>query len=148
MNKKHFQKIVKGYTSAPINDLFKPTMKLELGKCEIEIEILKKFHHSANSLHGSIYFKMLDDAAWGAANSYIEDVFLFTYNFNIFLTKPVSKGKIKSVGNVINKSDKKIEAKAILYDYSGDEIGRGSGIFMKSKYLLKDAIGFNETRKH
>ena len=90
---------------------------------------------------------MLDDAAWGAANSYIEDVFLFTYNFNIFLTKPVSKGKIKSVGNVINKSDKKIEAKAILYDYSGDEIGRGSGIFMKSKYLLKDAIGFNETRK-
>ena len=147
MNKKHFQKIVKGYTSAPINNLFKPIMKLELGKCEIEIEILKKFHHSANSLHGSVYFKMLDDAAWGAANSYIEDVFLFTYNFNIFLTKPVSKGKIKSIGNVITKSDKKIEAKAILYDYSGDEIGRGSGIFMKSKYLLKDAIGFNETRK-
>ena len=79
MNKKHFQKIVKGYTSAPINNLYKPTMKLELGKCEIQIEILKKFHHSANSLHGSVYFKMLDDAAWGAANSYIEDVFLFTY---------------------------------------------------------------------
>ena len=135
MNKKHFQKIVKGYTSAPINNLYKPTMKLELGKCEIQIEILKKFHHSANSLHGSVYFKMLDDAAWGAANSYI------------FLTKPVSKGTIKSIGNVINKSDKKIEAQARLYDYSGDEIGHGSGVFMKSKNLLKDAIGFNETRK-
>ena len=90
---------------------------------------------------------MLDDAAWGAANSYIEDVFLFTYSFNIFLTKPVSKGTIKSIGNVINKSDKKIEAQARLYDYSGDEIGHGSGVFMKSKNLLKDAIGFNETRK-
>ena len=145
MNKKHFKNIINGYSNAPINQLFKPKMKLSLGQCEIEMKISKNFHHSANSLHGSIYFKMLDDAAWGASNTYIDDVFLFTYNFNIFLTKPVSKGKIRSIGSVITKSDKKIEAEASLYDYSGDEIGRGSGIFMKSKYLLKDAVGFYNT---
>ena len=52
-------------------------MNLSLGKCEIKMTISKSFHHSANSLHGSIYFKMLDDAAWGASNTYVDDVFLF-----------------------------------------------------------------------
>ena len=46
-------------------------------------------------LHGSVYFKMLDDAAWAASNTHVKDVFLFTYNFNVFLTKPVFKGNIK-----------------------------------------------------
>ena len=53
-----------------------------------------------------------------------------------------------SNARIASKSDKKIEAKASLYDYSGDEIGHGAGVFMKSKYLLKDAIGFDTTRKH
>ena len=142
MNKTHFENIIKGYSNAPINQIFKPKMKLNLGECEINMKILKDYHHSANSLHGSIYFKMLDDAAWGASNSYIEDVFLFTYNFNVYLTKPVSNGMIKSKAKVVDKKDGKIKAKSILYDSQKNQIGNGSGIFMRSKYLLKDAIGF------
>ena len=142
MNKKHFQNIIKGYSKAPINQIFKPKMNLSLGKCVIEMNVLKKFHHSANSLHGSVYFKMLDDAAWGASNTYVEDVFLFTYNFNVYLTKPVSNGMIKSKAKVVDKKDGKIKAKSILYDSQKNQIGNGSGIFMRSKYLLKDAIGF------
>ena len=145
MNKKHFKNIINSYSNAPINQLFKPKMKLSLGQCEIEMEISKNFHHSANSLHGSIYFKMLDDAAWGASNTYIDDVFLFTYNFNIYLTKPVSSGIIISKGKVIDKKNGKIKAKSILYDSKNNEIARGDGLFMKSKYLLKDAIGFYNT---
>ena len=145
MNKIHFKKIINGYKSAPINQLYKPKMDLSLGKSIIQIKILQQFHHSANSLHGSIYFKMLDDAAWGASNTYIDDVFLFTYNFNIYLTKPVSSGIIISKGKVIDKKDGKIKAKSILYDSKNNEIARGDGLFMKSKYLLKDAIGFCNT---
>jgi uncharacterized protein (TIGR00369 family) len=144
MNKDHFKNIINGYGSAPINQIFKPKMKISLGKCEIEMKISEQLHHSANSLHGSVYFKMLDDAAWGASNSYVEDVFLFTHNFNIYLTRPVSIGVIRAVGQVVNKENGKINAASTLYDSEKNEIGRGSGIFMRSKYLLKDAIGFNE----
>tara|TARA_A100001011_G_scaffold400458_1_gene515150 strand:+ start:4590 stop:5027 length:438 start_codon:yes stop_codon:yes gene_type:complete len=143
MNRAHFKKIENGYVSAPINQIFKPAIKVGLGDCEIEIKVLKDFHHAANSLHGSIYFKMLDDAAWAASNSYVEDVFLFTYNFNIYLTKPVSKGKIKSFGKMINKTDKGFEAESFLYDDKKNQIGKGSGFFMRSKHLLKDAVGFD-----
>ena len=145
MDKKHFKNIINGYNNAPINQIFMPKMELSLGECEIKMKISKNFHHSANSLHGSIYFKMLDDAAWGASNTYIDDVFLFTYNFNIYLTKPVSSGIIISKGKVIDKKDGKIKAKSILYDSKNNEIARGDGLFMKSKYLLKDAIGFCNT---
>jgi len=73
------------------------------------------------------------------------EIFLFTYNFNIYLTKPVSSGIIISKGKVIDKKDGKIKAKSILYDSKNNEIARGDGLFMKSKYLLKDAIGFYNT---
>ena len=142
MNKKHFKNIINGYSSAPINQIFKPKMKLSLGQCEIKMKISKHFHHSANSLHGSIYFKMLDDAAWGASNTYVEDVFLFTYNFNIYLTKPVTSGLISAKGTVKDQIDGKIKAESILYDSEKKEIARGSGTFMRSRYLLKDTEGF------
>ena len=87
---------------------------------------------------------MLDDAAWAASNTYVEDVFLFTYNFNIFLTKPVSKGLITSKGMLVEKKDKKYIAKSYLFDDNDNEIANGSGIFMRSNHLLKDAIGFKE----
>ena len=35
-------------------------------------------HHAANAAHGTIYFKMLDDAAFYAANSMVSDRFLLT----------------------------------------------------------------------
>ena len=133
MNKKHFKNIINGYSNAPINQLFKPKMKLSLGQCEIEMKISKNFHHSANSLHGSIYFKMLDDAAWGASNTYIDDVFLFTYNFNIYLTKPVSSGIIISKGKVIDKKDGKIKGE------SQTEFGEYyTAMSLEEKYLTED----------
>ena len=117
MNKEHFKKIISGYKSAPINQLYKPEMYLDLGKCTIEINILDKFHHSARSLHGSVYFKMLDDAAWGASNTYVKDVFLFTYKFSVCLKRPVSKGAgfqrifpiLQDSGFLVRTHRKKIE---------------------------------------
>lgn len=146
MNKEHFKKIISGYKSAPINQLYKPEMYLDLGKCTIEINILDKFHHSARSLHGSVYFKMLDDAAWGASNTYVKDVFLFTYKFSVCLKRPVSQGKIKSIGRVVDQNSKEFIAESILYDEDNMEIATGSGTFMRSKYLLKDAIGFHNEK--
>ena len=67
MSNKHFNKLVKMYENAPINKIFNPNIKISLGKSEISILAKSDFFHSANSLHGSIFFKMLDDAAYFAA---------------------------------------------------------------------------------
>ena len=73
MNKEHFKKIINGYKSAPINQLYKPEMYLDLGKCTIEINILDKIDHSARSLHGSVNFKMYNLLNWKPSKS-IQDM--------------------------------------------------------------------------
>ncbi len=130
------------YENAPINTIFNPKIEISLGKALIEMEISKDFHHSANSLHGSVYFKMLDDAAYFSASSYIEEYFLVTTAFTTYLTRPVSNGTIQSKGKVVNRNKKQIIAESILYDSNKIEIARGSGVFIKSNYLLDNANGY------
>ena len=55
----------------------------------------------------------------------------------------MSSGVIRAVCQVVNQENGKINADSTLYNSGKNEIGRGSGIFMRSKYLLKDTIGFN-----
>jgi acyl-coenzyme A thioesterase PaaI-like protein len=42
--------------------------------------------------HGTIYFKMLDDAAFYAANTLVTDRFLLTTSFNLLFSRPVRGG--------------------------------------------------------
>ena len=57
------------YAAAQINDFYKPSMKVAKGEATISIEASDKHHHSAGAVHGSVYFKMLDDVAFFADNS-------------------------------------------------------------------------------
>ena len=48
-----------------------------------KMPIKEDYFHALNAIHGSVYFKMLDDAAFFAAQSVVEDYMLLTANFNI-----------------------------------------------------------------
>ena len=141
MNKDlHYLALQNMYLAAPINAFFQPTIDVSEALATIEIDVSEKFFHAAGAVHGSVYFKMLDDAAFFAASSLERDVFVLTTSFNTYLTRPISAGRIRSVGWVVNKSQ--FIAEAVAYDADGNEIGRGSGLFMRSKMPLKDAKGF------
>ena len=138
----HFRRLESMYRSAPINAFYLPQLKVQEGKASIEIELSEQYHHAAGAVHGSVYFKMLDDAAFFAANSYEQEVFVLTTSFTTYLTRPVSSGKIKSVGTVVNKNKQQFIAEAVLYDESDNELGRGNGVFVRSKIRLADAKGY------
>lgn len=124
------------YLAAPINGIFNPRITVFDGSAEIEIEINKSLFHTAGAVHGSVYFKMLDDAAFFAANSIVPDYFVLTASFTLYLTRPVSSGHMKSIGRVVNRSTTQIIADSSVFDDQGKEIGRGNGIFVKSKVLF------------
>lgn len=140
----HFRRLESMYAAAPINDFYNPKIEVREGKATIEIEASEKHHHAAGAVHGSVYFKMLDDAAFFAANSLETEVFVLTTSFTIYLTRPVSSGKLRSIGQVVNRNKTQFIAESIVYDSKDNEIGRGNGIFIRSKLLLKDAAGYNE----
>ena len=66
MNEEHFQKLERMYLGANMNASIYDTTTVKIGKgtAEIGLTISKKYFHSLGSIHGSVYFKLLDDAAF------------------------------------------------------------------------------------
>lgn len=143
MNKdKHFMALEKMYLAAPINNFYKPRIDVSEGQSEIEIELNENYYHAAGAVHGSVYFKMLDDAAFFAANSLEREVFVLTTSFTIYLTRPISSGSMRAVGKVVNSTKSQFIAESVGYNSEGKEIARGSGIFVRGKFKLAEALGY------
>jgi len=141
-NKSHFDSLISMYAAAPINEIYSPVLNISEGEATIEIQLDQKFHHSAGGVHGSVYFKMLDDAAFFAANSLEEEFFVLTTSFTTYITRPVSTGIMRAVGKVVNKNRTQFIAESVVYDVDGKEIGRGNGVFVRGKLPLIDAAGY------
>ena len=140
----HFRKLERMYLSAPVNNQIYNGITITISdqKAELTLKIEEKFFHAANAIHGSVYFKMLDDAAFFAVNSIVKDVFVYTVSFNVQLLRPVSSGIIKSIGELKFKSSNLFIADSTLLDENNKLVGRGSGNFMKSKIELTQEIGY------
>jgi len=140
----HFGRLENMYQAAPINDFFSPKMIVSEGCAEISMDIEQKFFHAGQAVHGSVYFKMLDDAAFFAANSLESDVFVLTTSFTTYLTKPISSGSMRAAGKVVNKNRSQFIAESVIYNSKDEEIGRGNGIFVRSKVKLLDVVGYKD----
>ncbi len=142
LSEEHFRKLERMYASAPINAFFRPSLKVMAGRAEVTIPIRPEFWHAAGAVHGCAYFKALDDAAFFAVASLIEDVFPVTVTFTTYLTRPISEGEMRAVGEVVHQSKRLFIAEAQLFNAHGRQIGRGSGTFMKSSVPLSPEIGY------
>ena len=132
------------YLSAPVNKQIYGGIEIHISneKAIISLPIDAKFFHAAHAIHGSVYFKLLDDAAFFAVNSVVPDVFVYTVSFNVQLLRPVSAGIITSTGELKFKSTNLFIADSLLADEKNNLVGRGTGSFMKSKIELADNIGY------
>ena len=139
----HYRALEHLYASAPINDLFESRLEITSpGVARITFDVDDRVFHAAGAAHGTIYFKMLDDAAFYAANSLVSDRFLLTTGFNLHFTKPVRAGKVVAEGRWISGKRRVFIAEAHLTDEEGDEIGRGTGTFMRSRIALSGLDGY------
>lgn len=139
----HWRALERLYTSAPINHLFDSHLAITgSGAARIEFVVDERFHHAAGAAHGTIYFKMLDDAAFYAANTLITDRFLLTTSFNMHFVRPVKKGRLVAEGRWISGRRRVLVAESRLVDADGEEIGRGTGTFMRSRIPLSGLPGY------
>lgn len=145
MKKAHFTCLEKMYLSAPINEFYQPTIQISEGKSVIEMEVKEEFFHAADGVHGSVYFKMLDDAAFFAANSVVTDVFVLTASFDTKLIRPINSGKLIAKGELLQISDNKLEANAKLFNEQGKLIASGGGLFVKSQKLLNEISSYKNS---
>jgi uncharacterized protein (TIGR00369 family) len=132
----HYRRLERMYLSAPINRIFEPDIRVSERAAEVGLAVQPAFHHAANALHGSVYFKCLDDAAYFAANSVVLDVFVLTVTFNIVLLRPVTTGRILASGRLVHTSRSLQVAEAELRDEHQKLVATGSGTFMRSTIAL------------
>jgi uncharacterized protein (TIGR00369 family) len=140
---RHWRALEGLYASAPINRLFDSRLTvLGEGAARIAFTVDSKVHHAAGAAHGTIYFKMLDDAAFYAANTLVTDRFLLTTSFNLHFVRPVKSGPLVAEGRWISGRRRVLVAEARLLDASGEEVGRGTGTFMRSRIALSGLPGY------
>ncbi|MBY5992415.1 PaaI family thioesterase [Ferrimonas balearica] len=132
----HHRRLEQMYLSAPINDYYRPSIQVADGEAEISIELAPKYFHAAGAVHGSVYFKMLDDVCFFAANSREREVFVLTTAFTTYLTRPISQGRLSAVGRVVNQNRSQFICEAVAYN-DGKEVARGNGVFVRSKVALE-----------
>jgi len=145
MTTEHYHKLEKMYLNSNIQkQLFETSaIKIEERKATISINIDERYYHGLQAVHGSIYFKLLDDACFFAVNSIVTDVFVLTTSFNLNLVRPVQSGKLTSVGQVRFSSKNLFAAQAVLINEQGKEIAFGTGNFARSKVALSPEIGYS-----
>lgn len=140
---RHFRALESLYASAPVNALFESRLEIRgEGRSRITFTVTEASYHAAGAAHGTIYFKMLDDAAFYAANTLVTDRFLLTTSFNLHFTKPVRAGEVVAEGRWVSGRKRVFVAEARLVDADGDEIGRGTGTFMRSRIALSGLPGY------
>ncbi len=139
----HWRALEGLYASAPVNALFDSELTvLGEGRARIAFTIDKRFYHAAGAAHGTIYFKMLDDAAFYAANTLVTDKFLLTTSFSLHFTRPIKSGRVIAEGRWISGRRRVLVAESRLLDAAGEEIGRGTGTFMRSRMALSSLPGY------
>ncbi|MXO86855.1 hotdog fold thioesterase [Altererythrobacter aurantiacus] len=140
----HYRSLENLYRAAPINRLFASELTItEEGRAHITFRITDDLYHAAGAAHGTVYFKMLDDAAFYAANTLATDRFLLTTSFNLHFTKPVRTGSVTAEGKWVSGRRRVLVAESRLIDSEGEEIGRGTGTFMRSRIPLSSLDGYH-----
>ncbi|MEL6528417.1 MAG: PaaI family thioesterase [Pseudomonadota bacterium] len=139
----HYRALERLYASAPINGKFASRLVIPAeGRSQLTFTIDESVFHAAGAAHGTVYFKMLDDAAFYAANTLATDRFLLTTSFNLHFTKPVRVGEVIAEGRWVSGRRRVFVAESRLIDAEGDEIGRGTGTFMRSRIALSSLEGY------
>jgi len=141
--KAHWRALESLYASAPVNRLFSSELAIVGdGVSRITFHVEPSCFHAAGAAHGTVYFKMLDDAAFYAANTLVTDRFLLTTAFNLHFTRPVHCETIVAEGRWISGRRRVLVAEARLLDEDGEEVGRGTGTFMRSHIALSGLAGY------
>jgi uncharacterized protein (TIGR00369 family) len=138
----HFRALESLYREAPINQMFQSDIEIGDGFARIRFEVADGFFHAAGAAHGTLYFKMLDDAAFYACNSLVTDRFLLTTAFNLHFTRPLKAGPVIAEGRWASGRRRVYVADAQLIDAEGEVAARGTGTFMRSHIALSGLAGY------
>ena len=97
---------------------------------------------AAGFVHGSVFHRAMNDAALLAANSIVPRDLVMSTGFNIQFSITLAEGELIARGRVIGSSEDHCLAEAVVVNSTGEELGRGTGTFVKTKIPLSSDMGY------
>lgn len=140
----HARKLEHLFQGAPISRWYGASVRVGDGRAEVRVPVRTEFFHAAGAVHGSVYFRALDDAAFFAVNSRVQDVLVLTIGFTVHFTNATRTGELIAEGRVVHEAGRLFVAKSELRDHEGRLLAMGSGTFTRSKIALDEALGYRE----
>jgi len=130
----HYRRLERLYHTAPCNEYFDPRMEISDGSARLRIDIQPQFLNGNGTLHGSVYFKALDDVAAFAVYS-TEEMVVPTSAFTIYFIAPASSGTLEAIGKVVDRAGRIyfVEAEARCGERT---VARGSGTYVRTSMPL------------
>lgn len=141
-DERHWRSLEHLYLGAPINIYYRPAIRIGDGVCEIEVAARPDFHHAAHAVHGSVYFKLLDDAGFFAANSQVREFFVLTSDFTVHLLRPVSEGMLLAKGKLVHAGARQLIGEAKLFNSANQLVAHGVGTYVRSNIALTPEVGY------
>lgn len=138
----HYRALERMYLAAPCNDYYDPDITIRDGWAEVVVPVRRKQYHPGGAVHGTSYFKALDDSAYFAAHSHVQDAFLLTTEFTLELKRPVSNGVLRGEGEVVDPAGEIITAESVVYDSENRVVARGTGSFKRGDTELTEEVGY------
>jgi len=137
---KHFRILEKMYLDANINRKHFAGVEIQVedGQSTITLTADSSYFHALGGVHGAVYFKLLDDAAFFAVASKVEDVFILTASLSVDFLRPVQEGKLKAVGKFKKQGNRSFKAESVLFNAAGELIGKATGTFAKTAMPLPE----------
>ena len=138
----HHRKLERMYLAAPTNVYFGPAIRIGDGEAEVRLPVRPDFFHAAGAVHGAYYFKVLDDSAFFAVASVVEEHFVLTAELTVEFLRPVSSGELAARGRLTSHEGRVYTAESVVTDADGHEVGRAHGTFVRSRTRLTEAMGY------
>lgn len=134
----HFLNLKKLYESAPSHAWCAASISVGFKTAELNLKIENHLFHGANAVHGSVLFKLLDDAAFFAVQSIEKEFFVLTTSFDVKFCRPANSGILIAKGELVLATSSHCFAEAKVFNDKGKLVAFGSGEFTRSKMLLAD----------
>lgn len=141
-SEEHYRCLERMFASAPISQWYGAAIDVTEGRTLVTIPVKTEFFHAAQAVHGSVYFRALDDAAFFAVSSTVDDVFILTASFNVYFLRPITSGILRAEGRLVHASSRLYVAESTLTGPDGKALAQGSGTFMKSTMRLAETPGY------
>ena len=141
-DEEHNRRLGGVFRASPTNAAGETEISVYHGGATLKRQVGPELHHAAGAVHGAHLFKLLDDAAFFAANSLVRDAFVLTVSFNVHYMRPVAAGVLTAEGRVVRATRRVIWSEAELRDERGRLVATGTGTFLSSTVGLTADIGY------